>query len=153
MDSNALRSLEKLAQERLRATESDDEPYSFLFRTDGAIGLSYCPWWVVEEFGGEIEGLDLAWSKERIESIEAGADLTEEELQQWREAQGHRLAKASDWATAAWIVPLWLEGRAAAYALFLCEGEADEEPRLAGIYETIEAGRAGLVAEGVVARD
>src|SRR5262245_11651503 len=60
--------LEKLALERLYATADNEEKWSFVFRTDGAGCWPYCPWSVTEdwEFDGEIEGLGLLWSPERL---------------------------------------------------------------------------------------
>jgi hypothetical protein len=151
MDTNMRHSLERLALERLTATKSDVEAYSFLFRTEGSIGLTYCPWSAAEDFDGEIDGLDLPWSRERIELIEAGADPTPEELRQWREALCLSLADGSDWTVPAWIVPIWTEGVVAGHALFLCEDET--APRLVGVYETVELARTALAAEGAIARD
>jgi hypothetical protein len=64
MDLADREKLEKLALERLDATADDDEQWSFLFRTNGATDLLYCPWSVTEdwEFDGETEGLRLHWS-------------------------------------------------------------------------------------------
>ena len=66
--------LKKLALERLYATADAEEPWSLVFRTDGALCMSYCPWSETEdcEFDGEIEGLGLPWSPERLEASQSG---------------------------------------------------------------------------------
>ena len=117
--------LEKLALERLYATADDDEPWSFVFRTDGALSMNYCPWSETEdwEFDGEIEGLGLPWSPERLKLIKRGeADPTEEELQ------------------------------IAGYALFVgaSEGDPDEAPILEGVFDSPEEAEAALTEKGAV---
>jgi hypothetical protein len=47
---------EKLALERLYATTDDEEQWSFVFRTDGALCMNYCPWWETEDW--EFDGRD-----------------------------------------------------------------------------------------------
>jgi len=118
--------LEKLALERLYATADDDEPWSFVFRTDGALSMNYCPWSETEdwEFDGEIEGLGLPWSPERLKLIKRGeADPTEEELQ------------------------------IAGYALFVgaSEGDPDEAPMPEGVFDSLEEAKAALTEKGAVA--
>lgn len=90
MDPAQRRRLEDLAMQRLQATRLDEEQWSFLFRTEGSLGLIYCPWSAVEdwEFDGDLDGLELPWSDERIEEIEEGDDPTEAELTEWRRARG-----------------------------------------------------------------
>ena len=60
--------LEKIASERLAATADDEERWSYLFRTEGSIGLVLCPWSTTEdwEFDGKVDDLDLPWSKSRL---------------------------------------------------------------------------------------
>jgi hypothetical protein len=74
MNPKERRTLETLAVKRLNATARDDEQWSFAFRTEGAIGLIYCPWSVTaeEEFDGEFERLELPWDPERLSLIKAG---------------------------------------------------------------------------------
>jgi hypothetical protein len=84
--------LEKFAWEQLEATADDEERWSFAWAREGCVGdISYCPWWLTEEleFDGDLRDLDLPWSKERFESIEA--DPNEEELLQWRRAMARKL--------------------------------------------------------------
>ena len=126
MDLADREKLEKLALERLYATADDDEPWSFVFRTDGAFCLFYCPWSETEdwEFDGEIEGLGLPWSPERLKLIKRGeADPTEEELQ------------------------------IAGYALFVgaSEGDPDEAPMPEGVFDSLEEAKAALTEKGAVA--
>jgi hypothetical protein len=86
---------QKLVEVALEPTADDDEKWSFVFRTRGAVCSLYCPWSVTEdwEFDGETEGLVLPWNPERLELIRRGeADPNEEELQQWRRAQSRKLA-------------------------------------------------------------
>ena len=125
MDLADREKLEKLALERLYATADDDEPWSFVFRTDGALSMNYCPWSETEdwEFDGEIEGLGLPWSPERLKLIKRGeADPTEEELQ------------------------------IAGYALFVgaSEGDPDEAPILEGVFDSPEEAEAALTEKGAV---
>ena len=126
MDLADREKLEKLALERLYATADDDEPWSFVFRTDGALSMNYCPWSETEdwEFDGEIEGLGLPWSPERLKLIKRGeADPTEEELQ------------------------------IAGYALFVgaSEGDPDEAPMPEGVFDSLEEAKAALTEKGAVA--
>ena len=123
MDLADREKLEKLALERLYATADDDEPWSFVFRTDGALSMNYCPWSETEdwEFDGEIEGLGLPWSPERLKLIKRGeADPTEEELQ------------------------------IAGYALFVgaSEGDPYEAPILEGVFDSPEEAEAALAKKG-----
>ena len=125
MDLADREKLEKLALERLYATADDDEPWSFVFRTDGALSMNYCPWSETEdwEFDGETEGLGLPWSPERLKLIKRGeADPTEEELQ------------------------------IAGYALFVgaSEGDPDEAPILEGVFDSPEEAEAALTEKGAV---
>jgi hypothetical protein len=153
MDPAQHRRLEDLAMQRLQATRLDEEQWSFLFRTEGSLGLVYCPWPVLDdwEFDGDLDGLELPWSDERIEEIEEGDDPTEAELAEWRRAKCRQLADGSDWAVPAWIVPLWLNEQVAGYALFLCLGDDDDQPHLEGIHETVAEARAALAAQGAIA--
>jgi hypothetical protein len=66
--------LKSIALERLLASADDDEQWSFLFRTKGAVSLLYRPWSVTEhwEFDGETEGLELPWPSERLNLITRG---------------------------------------------------------------------------------
>src|SRR5437016_1975551 len=81
--------------ERVTASADDEEQWSFLFRTEGAVNLLYCPWSATEdyEFDGDIEGLDLPWSPDRRRLIEDGeATPDDEELRQWQRAKALELA-------------------------------------------------------------
>jgi hypothetical protein len=154
MDLADREKLEKLALERLYATADDEEQWSFVFRTDGAGCLFYCPWSVTEdwEFDGEIEDLGLPWSPERLELIKRGeADPTEEELYQWRRAECRKLAAGGCWF--AWITPLTIGEKIAGYALFVgaAEGDPNEAPILEGVFDSPEEAEAALTEKGAVA--
>jgi hypothetical protein len=139
LDTKKRKRLAKLARERVEATAQDDEKWSFLFRTPGAVGLLYCPWSATDdwEFDGTIEGLELPRNSERIEMIRRGnAGPDEEELRQWRRALCSQLAQGSETCWYAWIVPLWLDQAIAGYALFLVRPDPDSAPMLEGIYDT-----------------
>jgi len=157
LDTATRKKLERLALERLAATRDDEEQWSFLFRTEGAGYLNYCPWSVAEEedFDPNIPGLSLPWTPERLEALRRGeADPDEEELRQWRQALCLQLATSgSDWCSVAWLVPLAIDRKIAGYALFLCEpGDADETPRFAGVFDCAEDAEAALDVEGAVDR-
>ena len=156
MDSADRTKLEKLALERLAATAHDEEQWSFLFRTEGAVDFLYCPWSVTEdwEFDGEIEGLGLPWSAGRLELIKRGeAEPNEEELKQWRQAMCRKLADGSDWCWIAWIVPVTIDKKIGGYALFLCDsgGNPDDAPVLEGVFDSFEEARSALTVQGAVA--
>lgn len=152
MDSEMKSRLESLALERLEVTADDEERWSFLFRTEGAVDFIYCPWEEVEEFDGDVEDLDLPWSPERLELIEEGeAEPTEQELAEWRRAKCQQLADDSECAQTAWIVPLHVDGQVAGWALFLCGDDPDEAPTLNGVFATIDAGKAALAVVGAIA--
>ena len=141
--------------ERLNATADNEEPWSFCFRTEGCVGLQYCPWSVTEdwEFDGETQGLDLPWSAERRDRISRGEDdPTEEELQQWRHAMCRKLAAGSDWCWIAWIVPLRIDQDIAGYALFVgsLAGAPEDAPDLRGVFDSVEEAEAKLATEGSV---
>jgi hypothetical protein len=57
MNNEDRKQLEAIALERLEASSDDQEQWSFLYRTEGAVGLDCCPWTTTEdwEFDGEIE--------------------------------------------------------------------------------------------------
>jgi len=61
MELAVRKKLAELANKRLQATSDDDEQWSFLFRTEGAVGFSYYPWSGTEdlEFDGGTEGVVL----------------------------------------------------------------------------------------------
>jgi len=147
--------LEKLALESLAATANNDEQRSFLVRTEGAISVKYCPWFVTEdwEFDGDTANLDLPWGRRRKELIKRGADPNEKELRQWRRAKCHQLATDVDWCWIAWVVPMRLDDRITGYALFLSPSStcSDDRPVLAGIFFGVDEAREFLMAEGAVA--
>jgi hypothetical protein len=105
--------LERLALSKLEATAHGDEQWSFLFRTPGAHDFSYCPWTKTEgwDFDGDYDDMDLPWTAKRRREIDAGADLTPEELTQWRRAKCKMLAGNTEWAHIAWIVPIRVKRR------------------------------------------
>lgn len=149
--------LRRFALEQAEATASDDEQYSFLFRTPGATDFAYCPYWVTEdwEFDGAIEGLSLPWDQKRIDTLQnSDAELTPEELRQWRRAKCRTVAAGSDRSSTAWVVPLRPAGDVEGYALFLCEGEDPEVPPfLEGVYLSAEVAVEALHRHGVVSED
>jgi hypothetical protein len=141
--------LRRIAVERLRATADDTEPWSFLFRTEGAEGFHYCPWsWTSEEdFDGEVDIYDLPWPLERKALIRAGlSDPTGIELEQWREAKCRWAANGSDWCYPAWVVPLQVEATIGGYAIFLCE----DSPSLEDVYDTPAEAKDALKRVGAV---
>ena|ERR1700754_4474933 len=145
---------EAAAIARLNATAEDDEQWSFLFRTEGAQTVTYCPWSATQNmaFDGTIYGLDLPWSDERTKLIESGkADPTAEELAQWREAMCRSLID-SEQSWIAHIVPLWADKTIAAYAFFATGGSSDpdESPLLKGVFDTLDAAKAAVAADGAV---
>jgi hypothetical protein len=158
MDSATRKSLEELALQRLAATADDEEPWSFLFRTDGAVGRRYWPLSQIEdrEFDGMTEGLDLQWSAERLEAIAGGAaDLTDEEKLQWRQAKARSLAAGAEDAWPVWIVPLWIENETAGHALFLLDGAGGPEdpPILEGVFGSVEEAKDSLRTKGALDKD
>jgi hypothetical protein len=154
MDSNQRQILEELAVRRLKATAHSDEQWSFLFRTEGAMGLVYCPWsWMEDqEFDGDVDRLDLPWTSARKALLRDGdAEPTPLELQQWREANCRWAARGSDWCHPAWVVPLELGSKVEGYALFLCQDEdPDAEPCLAGVCDTLAEAKEALMKIGAV---
>jgi hypothetical protein len=125
-----------------------------LFRTERAYGLLYCPWTATKDwdFDGQIEGLMLPWSPDRLDLIKnSKADLTDEEIAQWRQAKCRQLASGSDWAVPAWVVPLRLEGEIAAWSLFVCEGDEEMPPALVGVYDSAEDAETELGMKGAIA--
>jgi hypothetical protein len=155
VDATDRKKLEELASERLLASADDEEQWSFVFGTEGAVDLLYCPWSVTEDedFNGETDGLDLPWTPERLDLITRGeAEPTEEELRQWRRALCRKLADGSDWCWVAWIVPLWIDGKIAGHALFSASaaGDPDEAPLLGGVFESFDEAKAALSVEGAI---
>src|SRR5579871_622776 len=121
MDMATRSNLEKLAVRRAAETADDEEPWSFLYRTEGAVGGLFCPWSETEdyEFDGNT-GLDLPWTQDRREAIANGeADPTDEELLQWRRALALHFAHGTESCAPIWIVPLRLDAEIAGYALFV----------------------------------
>ena len=145
--------LEKFALEGLAVTADEEERWSYLFRTEGSVGLLFCPWSTTEdwEFDGTVDDLDLPWSRSRLALIASGdADPNEEELRQWRRAMCHDMVGYADDLLPVWIVPVTAK-RITGYALFLCLGETDgDEPVLEDIYESLDAAKAALTMMGAV---
>jgi hypothetical protein len=155
LDTASRQKLEKVALDRLLASADDEEQWSFVFRTEGAVSVLYCPWSVAEEweFDGQTEGLGLQWAPERQKVLKLGqAEPTEEELRQWRKALCRYLADGSDWCSVAWIVPLWIDKKIAGYALFSASAERDPDdaPALLGIFGSLEEAKAALALEGAI---
>jgi hypothetical protein len=154
LDAAVRKQLENLALEGLAASADDEEEWSFLFRTQGAVSLIYYPWSEVEdlEFDGGVDGLDLPWTPERLDLIKRGkAAPDEEELRQWREATCRQLAAGTEWSCVAWIVPLVIDQKTAGYALFLVEShDPDDPPELAGIFDTPDNAQAALAVAGAI---
>jgi hypothetical protein len=61
-----------------------------------------------------------------------------------------RMARSSDWAWVAWIVPIWEASAISGYALFLCSPDADHYPELFGVYESLAEAQKALASEGAV---
>lgn len=153
--------LEQFALEQLEATRNDDESFSFLFRTEGSFSVFYCDHSTVEELDsvGDLEGLDLPWDKARIEFLKNSdaeptpADLTPEELRQWRYAKCRRILRREDYddPLTAWVVPLRPQGVVEGYALFKTGSEEPDDPGfLEGVFPTAEAAIEALRASAEV---
>lgn len=153
--------LEQFALEQLEATRNDDESFSFLFRTEGSFSVSYCDHSTVEELDsvGDLEVLDLPWDKARIEFLmnsdaePTPADLTPEELRQWRYARCRRILRREDYyePLTAWVVPLRPGEVVEGYALFTTWSEDPDDPAaLAGVFQTAEAAIDALRASAEV---
>jgi hypothetical protein len=156
MEAARQKELAALALERLQATADDEEQWSFLFRTEGSVACLYCPWSETEdwEFDGNTDDLDLPWSKDRLSLIASGqADPTEEELGQWRRAMCRKILDGAEGAWVAHVVPLWVDKKVAAYALFAgsSDGDPDEPSELKGVFDSLEQAKAALAADGLVA--
>jgi hypothetical protein len=154
MDERDKQRWERVATKSLEATGDGEEQWSFLVRTPGSVGFLYCSWATTEtlDFDGELQGLSLPWSDERLDLIRRGAaDPNDEELAQWRKAKCQELAAGSAWARPAWIVPLWVDGRIAAWTLFLSGPEDDGEPYLEGVFDNLEEAKVALAIEGAIA--
>ncbi|TPN41376.1 hypothetical protein [Mesorhizobium sp. B1-1-6] len=150
MDTVQRQRLERIAWNRATATRNNDERWSFLFRTQGRIGYFFCPFPAVDQFDGDLEGLNLSWKSRRVAQIDAGADLTSEEYGEWRRAYCDRQVETgADGVWPVWIVPIRLEGQIAGYATFLCQ---QDDPSLGGVYETIEQAEAVLSEQGALKR-
>jgi len=155
LEASDRKKLEELAVERLMATANDEEQWSFCFRTEGAVSAIYCPWQVGEDaaLDGEIEGLDLPWTPERLDLIKRSqADPTEKELRQWAEAYCRKMVTdAYEGLATAWAVPLWIDQKIAAYALFVAgaDEDPDDPPLLKGVFDTLEEAGSALDIEGV----
>ena len=86
MDAVQRRRLERIAWNRAAAARDREEGWSFLFKAKGTVGYLFYPFSEIEEFDGDLEGLNLSWKSERVAQIEAGEDLTPEEFGDWRRA-------------------------------------------------------------------
>jgi hypothetical protein len=149
MDPVLRRKLERIAWNHADGSRDDEERWSFLFRTEGAVSYNFFPLHALDgwEFDGDLDGLDLPWTAERMEEIEAGAALDEVELEQWRWAKCRALADGTDWTWVAWLVPLRVENEIAGYAAFLCSPE-DNDPSLHGVFETQDEAEQALSGAG-----
>ena len=108
MDQKTRNFWASFVEKELKKTKNDGEKYSFLLRTEGSIDFMYCPYELVEEweFDGELRGLKLPWSSNRVSEImNESANLTETELREWRRAKCRALAKEPEWCGFAWPRP------------------------------------------------
>lgn len=156
MDQSKKAHLTQLAMRRLMKSATDDEPWSFAFRTPGAISLSYCPWETVGdwEFDGDVSGVQSQWKPDRIAAIENGtAEPDQEELAIWKKAKCVALADGSDWSIPAWIVPILERRKIAAWALIVCQSQEDASPIIEGVFADVASARLALVELGAVALD
>ena len=153
MDQITKRRLERIAWNHANSSRDHEENWSFLFRKEGAVSYSFFPLSGLDDwdFDGDADGLDLPWTPDRVEEIEAGADPTEAEFEQWRWAKCKSLADGTDWTWVVWIVPLRVEGEVAGYAAFLCSPDADD-PSLHGVFPTCEDAERALSHEGALLR-
>lgn len=150
MDDIQRRRLERIAWNHAASTRGDEERWSFAFKTPGAVGYFFCPFSTVEEFDGDLEGLNLSWEPKRVVQIEGGGGLTPEEFAAWRRAYCDQQVEAGgDSVWPVWIVPIRLEGLIAGYATFLSQ---QDDPSLSGVYETIEQAEAVLSEQGALKR-
>ena len=145
--------LTKFALRRCDETATDEEQYSFVFRTEGAFELKFCGWDVFEdyEFDGDLRDLGLSWADQRRRELEIGiAEPTAEELDQWRRAQTKRAAL--DYCEIAWFTPLSPRGSVVGWAFFRCptEGDPDIPPNLVGVYPSLEQAKAAASEAGVL---
>src|SRR6476619_295898 len=99
MDPVLRQRLERIASNHAKGSRDNKEPWSFLFRTEGAVSYMFFPLSGLDdwEFDGDLDGLDLPWSAERIDEIEEGAAPNEVELEQWGLAKCRWLADGTDW--------------------------------------------------------
>ncbi len=146
--------LAEFAREQLLASAHDKDQWSFAWAREGCVGgNSYCPWSLTEEwdFDGDLEGLEVPWSKERIAAIERNeADPNEEELHQWRRATGIERARSGH-ALIVWLAPVEVD-RLSGYAVFLgnAEGAPEDPLMLEGIYDTLEQAKKSVLSKGVI---
>jgi epoxyqueuosine reductase QueG len=148
--------LEKIALERLMA--NGDDPYDYLWGEGADILGKWCPWskYDTEIFTGQIEGLDLPWSKERTREIENGAALKKTELAQWRRAMCHWWVEHQpDDGLMAWIMPVRKEsGIIEAYAAWLDQignpAPTADGLYLFGIFNNADEAKAKLTAKGAL---
>ena len=123
----------------LEATANDEEPWSFLFRTEGAVGGLFYPLSGVEDY--PFDG-------------EAGGDSpTEEELRQLAARRRPRnnsasLKRVSRFGSS----HCRIGGAIAGHALFIIEGDGDPEepPKLDGVFESVAEAKAALRAKGAL---
>ena len=153
MDDLTKLRLRKHAAEQLERSRHDEEQWSFLFRTPGAIGFLYCPWTVVEdwEFEGDLSLIADQLSTDRRQRIERGVDsLTEAELLRLRKRKCEEYAAGSDWSQPAWIVPLSEGAEVIAWALVLSPDDGGLDPFISDIYESLAAAIKALESEGAL---
>jgi hypothetical protein len=153
MDDLTRLRLQKHAADQLERSRHDEEQWSFLFRTPGAIDLLYCPWTVVAdwEFDGDLSLIADQLSNDRRQRIEKGVELLNEaELVLLRKRKCEEYANGSDWSQVAWIVPLSEGAEVIAWALVLCPIDGDIDPFVSDVYESIAAAIKALELEGAL---
>lgn len=156
MDQEARDALMGLAQSLLDETQDDEEPWSFVYRTPGALGGTWYAWERTDDVVAEdwvFDDLVGRWPPDRLEQVRTGEqEPTDEEWHQIREAMCRLLANNAEVGNVFWITPIDSPGGHSGYVLFRDSVNDDPEvpPMVDGVFESQEDALQYLRALGAI---
>ena len=152
-----LATLKKIAEDRLYATSTDDEQWGFIFSTEESFDLDYIPHNSVESLDFDLhpeQNEQLLWEPKRFQDLlNDESNPTEIELSQWQALSAKETIQQCNWEYVykVWIVPIWIEQKIEAYALFDCGCVTSvSDPFLLSMHLNIKDAKAAVEKLGIL---